>query len=256
MVSRKIVESLGIAAALLVGGACSGSVGPEANGGVTVRFKLDDGIASGAAGTSLAAPLLSLDVSGTNGVLTLDAIHLVVDEFKLGRVEGACEAPNGEGDACENFEAPPFFVEVPLDGDDVGVVSQAVPADTYVALKFETKAPKDDGSLLVEIRVEFDDWPEDASALVMGTFTPLMDDPISFRVFFDAEVKVELEFDPPFEVTEGDDQAVTVFVDPAIWFANPDDSVVDLSAFDFDETGEVVKLEVKFEDGFTKVEVD
>ena len=255
MGSKKIVESLGIAAALLVGGACSDSAGPEANGAVTVRFKLDDGIASGAAGMSLAAPILSLDVPGPNGVLTLDAIHLVVDEFKLERVEDACEDQNGDDDACENFEAPPFFVAVPLDGDDVGVVSQAVPADTYVELKFETKAPEDDGPLLAEIQGQtpFNDWPEHASALVIGTFTPDEGGPVSFCVFFDAEVKVELTLDPPFEVMEGDDQAVTVFVDPAIWFANPDGSVVDLSAF---ETGEVVKLEVKFEDAFTKVEVD
>ena len=249
MRSKKIIESLGIAAALLAGGACSDSAGPEANGAVTVRV-------SGAAGMSFAAAFSSLDVPGSIGVLTLDAIHLVVDEFRLERVEDACEDLNGDDDACENFEAPPFFVAVPLDGADVGVVSRTVPAETYEELKFETKAPEDDGSLLAEIRQQFDDWPEDASALVIGTFTPDVGEPVSFRVFFDAEVKVELEFDPPFEVVEGDDQAVTVFVDPAIWFANPDGSVVDLSAFDFDVTGEVVKLEVKFEDGFTKVEVD
>ena len=246
---NKIVESLGIAAALLAGVACSDSAGPDDTGAVIVRV-------SGAAGMSFVAELLTLDVPGSIGVLTIDAIHLIVDEFKLERVEDACEDLNGDDDACENFEAPPFFVAVPLDGDDIGIVSQAIPADTYEELKFETKAPEDDGSLLAEIRLQFDDWPEDASAHVIGTFTPDVGEPVPFRVFFDAEVKVELEFDPPFEVVEGEDQAVTVFVDPAIWFANPDGSVVDLSTFDFDETGEVVKLEVKFENGFTKVEVD
>lgn len=141
---KKIVKSLGIAAALLAGVACSDSAGPDDTGAVIVRL-------SGAAGTSFVAELLTLDVPGSIGVLTIDAIHLIVDEFKLERVEDACEDLNGDDDACENFEAPPFFVAVPLDGDDIGIVSQAIPADTYEELKFETKAPEDDGSLLAEM---------------------------------------------------------------------------------------------------------
>lgn len=77
-----------------------------------------------------------------------------------------------------------------------------------------------------------------------------------FWVFFDAEVKVELTFDAPLVIDDGAVQVVTVFVNPAAWFAAPDGSVLDLSAFDFGATGQLFKLEAKFLDGFTKIEVD
>jgi hypothetical protein len=44
-------------------------------------------------------------------------------------------------------------------------------------------------------------------------------------------------------------------VDPAIWFVN-DGTVDDLRMYDYDTTGEAFKFEAKFEDGFTKIEID
>ena len=129
-------------------------------------------------------------------------------------------------------------------------------------LKFETKATGDDedgASLLADIRGSHADWPAEASMLVTGTFTPVDGgDPVSFRAYFDAEVKVELEFDAgaPLVIEEGGDESVTVFIDPAIWFANDDGTVDELSEYDFDTTGEVFKFEAKFADGFTKIELD
>ena len=95
--------------------------------------------------------------------------------------------------------------------------------------------------------------------LVVGTFTPADGvDPIPFRVYFDAEVKVELEFEEgdPLVIEEGGDHSVTVFIDPAIWFVNDDGTVHDLTAYDYDATGAVFKFEAKFEDGVTKIELD
>ena len=53
---------------------------------------------------------------------SIDEIWLVADEFKLAQADGACEDTGGDGsgddDACEKFETPPFFVPVPVDGDN------------------------------------------------------------------------------------------------------------------------------------------
>ena len=245
--------------------ACSDTAGPVDGGTVTVNFAL----ASGPPGTPLPGARLSavgaavaeLPLDGDNGTLTIDEIWLVVDEFKLERVEDACDdVPEGEDDDdCEEFELLPFFVSVPLEGEGTGEVSAEVSPGTYEELKFETKAPDDNGSLLADIRENsFDDWPEEASMLVVGTFTPTGGDTVSFRVYFDAEVKVELEFEEgePLVIEEGGDQAVTVFIDPAVWFVNDDGTVDDLSAYDYDATSEVFAFEAKFEDGFTKIELD
>jgi hypothetical protein len=248
---------LALAAAAVVF-ACSDTAGTGDGGNLTVKFALVSAQQS-AVGTVVAAPA-ELPLAGDNGSLTIDSIWLVADEFKLERVEGACEeVPEGEDDdACEEFELSPFLVSVPLEGESLGKVSAEVAPGTYEELKFETKAPYD-GSLLTDIRDNYvDDWPGEASLLVVGTFTPTGGDPVSFRAYFDAEVKVELEFPEggPLVVVEGGDLSVTVFIDPAIWFVNDDGTVDDLSMYDFAATDDVFKFEAKFADGFSKIELD
>lgn len=95
--------------------------------------------------------------------------------------------------------------------------------------------------------------------LVVGTFTPSEGEAASFRAYFDAEVKIELEFsaEEPLVVEEGDNPTATVFIDPAIWFYNDDGTVEDLSEYDYVAPDyEVFKFEAKFEDGFVKIELD
>jgi hypothetical protein len=239
--------------------ACGDATGPSEGGNVTISFAVTSA-QSAALGSVVGAPA-DLPFDGDNGSLSVEEIWLVVDEFKLERVDGACEEVAGaEDDECEEFELGPFFVSVPLEGDGIGDVSTDVEPGTYEELKFETKAPDDDGgALLEEIQTDhFDDWPAEASMVVIGTFTPTESEAVSFKAYFDAEVKVELEFpdDDPLVVEEGGALSVTVFVDPAIWFANDDGTVDDLSMYDFETTGEVFEFEAKFEDGFSKIELD
>jgi hypothetical protein len=254
----RLIACLGLASAAVLF-ACSDTAGPVGGGNVTVKFQVVSTQPSAVSTVAAAPAALALD--GDNGSLTIDEIWLVVDEFKLERVEDACEElaeGQEDDDDCEEFEQEPFFVSVPLEGDGIGDVSAEVTPGTYEELKFETKAADDDGELLADIRENyFDDWPAEASMLVVGTFTPTDGDPVSFRAFFDAEVKVELEFPEgePLVVQEGGDLSVTVFIDPAIWFVN-DGTVDDLSMYDYDATNEVFKFEAKFEDGFTKIELD
>ena len=111
------------------------------------------------------------------------------------------------------------------------MVAEDVPAGTYLALKFETKAP--DGSeagttLLGEVRQEFADWPQSGSAVVVGSFAPADGStPVAFRVYLDAEVKVEMEFAEPLMIAGGaGNQSVTIFIDPGAWFENADGETV------------------------------
>jgi hypothetical protein len=269
----RVIACLGLASVAVLF-ACSDAAGPAADGTVTVKFAVT--AAQPAAVSGVAAAPAALPVDGTNGSLNIDGIWLVVDEFKLERVEDACEEvaeedteiddDDVEDDDCEEIELPPFFVAVPLEQDEneedgVGRVSASVAPGSYEELKFETKAADEDSQLLAEIRADpdFADWPAEASMLVVGTFTPTEGDPVSFRAYFDAEVKVELEFSEgePLVVEEGDNPTVEVFVDPAIWFENDDDSVDDLSEYDYAPPEyRVFKFEAKFADGFTKIELD
>jgi hypothetical protein len=121
----------------------------------------------------------------------------------------------------------------------------------YEEIELETGAPGDAyPDLLDAIHGAIPDWPAEASLLVVGSFTPTDADPVPFRVYFDARIKVEQEFeDEPLVVEEGGDLTVTVTIDPARWITNPDGSVDDLSVYDYDTTGEVVDFGMRSGDG-------
>lgn len=260
--SLRITGSLLLVAALA---ACDGSpTGLEDGASLSLGFRsTTSGTSTSAAVASPGAADLSpsIQATGDNGTLTLESVFLVVDEFKAGVGEGDCAEEAAEG-SCARFEAEPFFLDVPLavEGDGESeteiVATVPVPVGTYSNFKFEVKEP--DAGLLAEIRdpegFGIEDWPAEASVLVEGDF-----EGEPFRAYFSGEVKVELPIDPPLEVEdEGTDKGVTVVLNPQTWFTNDDGTVDDLTRLDFDpETGEpVTELEVKFLDGFEKIEVD
>ena len=244
--------------------ACDDPAGSEGSGNVAVRFAT--------ASSSFSSALMSrsgaeqLTISGSNGVLTITDIRFIVNEFKLERTEGVCEGLEGDAEeACEEFEAAPAFVDLPLGSGPVIAATQEVPAGRYTELKFEAEdidfdeeEDEKEGAriraLAQAVRIAFPTWPKDASMVVVGTFTPTGGQPVSFTTFFEAEIKIEKEFDPAL-VIDDTNKAVTVEVDPSKWFL-VGTNVVNLAAFDFGRTGKVVEFEAKLEDGFTKIEFD
>ena len=273
---------LGALALLAAVAACSdGVTGPQANGRtpVSVAFSASPAPA-GASGLAAlrtdAAAETTLVIAGSNGVLTITDLRLVVAEFELDRVIDHCgdlpadsaagddDWDGGDDDACEKFEAGPSFVDVPLTGGTAVAVTQHVPADRYDELEFEVEDLDDDeenpaeaaliAALRAQILAEFPEWPREASMLVQGTFAPTGADPIPFRAFFEAEIEVEMELSPPLDLTTAAPTTVTVTIDPAAWFGRPDGTVLDLSQLDFARTGRVLEFEVEMERGFRTVE--
>lgn len=263
--------------ALIAGGilglglaACSDSTGPvDGQSQVSIAFRT-----AGPGGAAAVAPesgearpgdpriARSVSLSRSNGTLTLDEVWLIVAEFELEREhdDDCDDGVSGSDDECEEFEAPPRFISLDLEGGVTPVVTQAVPADVYDELEFEIEDidfDEDDEdeleiqALAAEIRVLFPDWPDDASGLVVGSFTPTGGSAIPFRVFLEAEVEIEQEFEPALDLTNGD-ATVTVVVDPGLWFARPDGTVLDLSQFD----GQMIEFEVEIEHGFEDLEFD
>ena len=271
--------------------ACDGGTGPEGTAQVSLAFRAADPGASasvaGAHGSPLQAAVQgqgsSLTLSGTNGTLVIDGISLVVAEFELERAnEDDCEDPgedeasdddasedDGEDesdDDCEEFEASPQFVQLSLDGESQVVVQQAVPATRYGELGFavedldwgddEEDEEEELGPLFAEIQSLVPDWPQEASLLVEGSFTPTGGAATDFRVFFDAEIRVEMAFPGQgLDLTEGSEAMATVVLDPSLWFSRPDGTVVDLSRF----AGQLPEFEVEIESvstGFSDIEVE
>lgn len=242
-----------VAAAIVTG--CGDGTGPAPTlavqfrvvGGTTVAAQLVSGPRFSVAGSTDAQ---QLDVIGTNGTLHITALTLLLSELELDPVEnGDCEA---DGEQCDEIEAGPFAVDVPLTGDPVTIATDAIEPGTYEELEFEVEDfDADEGEdasafeqLLAEVRNQFADWPTSASLVVEGTFTPEGGTATSFRAYFRAEIEIELNLDPPLEIT-GAAETITVDLDVAGWFLRPDGTVVDLSQHDFTTTGEVVELEIE-----------
>lgn len=248
--------------------ACGDGAGPSAQGNIAVRFGTIAPPASASvrstellpASTAVAETPLAL--TGDNGTLEITDVHLIVDKIELEQAEGACTT-TGEENECEEFKAPPAFVDVPLDGGSTLVISETVPPGEYVSMQLgvdNAEADHEDSgenqqiaALLTEIRSQFPDWPEKASMLVTGTFTPTGGDPRPFRVYFSAEIEVERALQPPLTVVSDGTQDLTVNLDPSAWFASAG-HVMDLSQYDYDSTGQVVDFEAEMEHGIVEVE--
>ena len=204
-------------------------------------------------------------LEGSNGTLTIDEIRLIVAEVELEGEDDNC--PAGADDDCNEFEAPPRFLDLPLDGTPVEAMTGMIPAGVYDELEFEIEDIDDDeadddfGPEFIALReailAEFPEWPEDASAMVAGTFSSTATGDVAFRVFIEAEIEVERDLSPPLvidETTEAVD--LTVDIQPERWFVGNDGTVLDLSQYDWDATGMLLELEVEIEDGFAEIEVD
>ena len=218
--------------------------------------------ASGPGG--VAGPPLVLE--GTNGTLTLEEIRLIVAEVELEGDDDACR-DDVVGDDCADFEAPPRFLDLPLDGSVVEAFVGLVPPNTYEELEFEIEDLEDDeedtrfageiAELRAEILAQFPDWPDEATARVAGTFENTDGEVMSFVVYLAAEIEIERELVPPLVIDEsGTSPELTVDLRPDIWFGSSDGSVLPLHLWDFDSTGQVVEFELEMEEGITEIEIE
>ena len=243
--------------------ACGDS--PTSGGGnvdgaaVAIRFGVGGAAARNAAPLGPARQEAQGDqlvVTGSNGTLTITDIRMIVAEFEVDGDDdvNACQQ-NGGGDDCEDFEAGPLFIDLPLTGSTVPVSTGEIPPGTYEEVEFEVEDLDDDEenpaerqrieALLAQVRAQFPDWPRDASMLVVGTFTPTGGQPRAFRVFIEAEIEVEVDLNPPLVITEtSTNRDVSILLDPAAIFRSGS-NVLDLSQ----STGRL--LEIEIEDGFS-----
>lgn len=243
---------------------CSDSTGSD-DGRVMLRFATRTGASasvSPAGGASFDhTGTDALTLTGSNGTLRIQDIRLIVSEFELEQQEGSCTGTEDGDDDCEEFEAGPFLVDLPLSGGAVTLGSDEVPAGTYTELEFEVEdldADSDDDSaerqaiqnIFTQIRQAYPAFPSGASMVVHGTFTPSGSSTAQpFTVYFDAEIEVELDLVPP--ITIPGTQTLTVNVDPANWFRSGT-QVINLAQWN----GQTRGFEAEIEQGFEDVEDD
>lgn len=216
----------------------------------------------GAASASTLRVRPSVELGGANGTLTIDEMQIVVSGFAMEEPDGNCSGAVG----CARFDGPPIATPLPLTDESLPVAQGAIAAGAYDELTFEVEDLEADqpgdqekadqlAALLDEVRQDVPDWPESAAAYVTGQFTPTGGEPVEFRTFLEAESTVTLSFAAPLAISDEDSgDRMVVEVTAGEWFAG--EEVVDLSAHDFDLTGEVVsfgELGAAVSAGFTQV---
>lgn len=252
--------------------ACDDSTGVGSPQSVALNFQV--GTASGPQMSGparadgpvrVAGPPMIID--GTNGTLTIEEIRLIVAEVELDGEDDACEDDEPNSDDCADFEAPPRFLDLPLDGEPVQAFAGLIPPGVYDELEFEIEDLEDDeddtqfaaeiAALRDQILVEFPDWPRKATALVVGTFESQAGS-MDFSVYLEAEIEVERNLVPPLIVGEEGSTGTDLTVDirPDIWFTRSDGSVLELHLYDYGTTGLVLEFEFEMEDGVLEVEID
>jgi len=180
--------STGTALALAVTAAltgCGDATGVSDAGSVAIAFRVGGAptlasVVAGGAGSAparVAGPPLTID--GSNGELIIDEIRLIVAEAELDGDDDRCEDSDGDDDSssssgssdgedCAKFEAPPRFLDLPLDGQPIDVFVGQVPPGVYDEVEFEIEDLEDDGddvfaavieALRTSILAVFPDWP-------------------------------------------------------------------------------------------------
>lgn len=264
---QTIFAMLALAAGLTAGGCDMLGGGREATAPVGVTFETLASNTGETAGKQLAPDSLVID--GTNGQLVIQDIQLIAAELELKKPDAACPDSVADEDSCEKFEADMQLLDLPLDGSSLEVTGkQDIPSGTYVELEVEiedialdaedNEKSDEERAQIDAVRSEIDaagyaNWPNEASAVVRGSFTPSGGSRADFVTYLDAEIELELTLEPPLTITGGEpSRSVVVRFQPDLWFERADGTVQDLST----SSGELTELEAEFEDGVAEVEIE
>jgi hypothetical protein len=157
--------------------------------------------------------------------LFLDQVELVLRKVKLeGAAAGGCggaESMTAEAEDCGEFRAGPTLLDLPLGHGVVQTFSATVPVGSYDGIQFQIHRPTN-ANADADFLAQHPDFA-DVSIRVTGTFQKAGDPaPVPFTYTTGLTSVVNVELDSPVAVTEGAALDVTLDIDLAGWFADPD----------------------------------
>lgn len=201
---------LGTLTLLAAVAACDSSA-PGSSGQVSFNVATQ-GSASAAARPATAPDTL---VDGGGNVLVLTKVEIVLRDIELERRnhDNCDSVSTGEDDDCEEFEAGPVLIDLPLNGGVEHEFTVAVDSGTFDELKLKVHKPEDDGNVGDQAFLAAHPDLADVSIRVIGTFN-------GTDFIFTTDLGADQEFliSPPLVVTGQADVAITLKVDVSGWF--------------------------------------
>lgn len=204
--------------------ACSASTAPAAGKAVSVSFNTSSGMTAVASRSSVFGPRLSLMSTSGSDTLVITRVQLVISKMELAMADTSCAAQANGGDDCPDLHLQPVLFDLPVDTSVKSVLTQAVPAGTYVAFEAKIDAVQqgEDETGVADFLAAHPDFAG-TSVRVEGTFngTP-------FVYNGNAEGEINSEFVPPLTVTTNGIN-VTINVNTASWFRTQAGALIDPS---------------------------
>lgn len=202
---------------------CNESTTPTVFRNVQVSFATQPAAAPLASVSGTASPSAFLDdtlVTGTD-TLIITSAQIVLREIELRRIDTADCDSQLDDDGCEEFEAGPVLVSLPLTAGAETEFELDIPPGMYSEIEFDIHKVEDEPSDIVFLQQhpEFDKL----SIRVMGSYNG--DD---FLFESDLGVEQELDLVPVLVVEEGSGSTnITVFVDIDAWFREQSGDLID-----------------------------
>ena len=202
---------------------CNESTTPTIFRNVQVSFATQPATAPAASVSGTASPSALLDdtlVTGTD-TLIITSAQIVLREIELKRIDTADCDSQLDDDGCEEFEAGPVLVSLPLTAGAETEFELDIPPATYSEIEFDIHKVEDEPSDIVFLQQhpEFDKL----SIRVMGSYN-------GNDFLFESDLGVEQELDlvPVLVVEEGSGSTnITVFVDIDAWFRDQSGDLID-----------------------------
>lgn len=196
--------------AAVLAAACSDGTGPGTEPGVSLSFSTRSPTAAPAPG--FFASVTSDTLADGANTLIISKAEIVLRSIELKRSDVVdCTGMGGE-DGCEEFEAGPVLVDLPLNDSAETSVSIPIPAGTYDELEFEIhKVTQDQEDSTFAAA-----YPDmvGKSIRIQGTYNDT-----AFTYETDLDVEQEFDLNPPLIVDDTTTQTnVTVRLDLNAWF--------------------------------------
>jgi hypothetical protein len=194
--------------------ACEESTGPGAGGNNSLSLSVTVPASTAAAAAYTGPATFDLVFNDGTNTLTLTRVAIVLREIELERVndDDCDDHVTGGDDDCEEFDAGPMILELPMDETVDHVVTIGdVPQDFYDEIEFEIhKLERPEDNAILDVQPEF----ERVSIWVEGDFEGR-----SFTFITDLNEEQEIEISPPMEIGAGPNN-LTLSMDVERWFVD------------------------------------
>lgn len=152
------------------------------------------------------------------GTVSIQEVKLFIDEIEL---ESARE------DSLD-FERESFIINLPLDGSPLVLTETEFPAGLYDEFELEIEKPESDVNIT---DTDFRDETGSYSVVVKGLHN---DETFTYRS--DEDFELELDLNPPLDISDSDNAMLLITVDVSSWFRESDGTDLDPNDFANRET--------------------